>query len=261
MKKITLTAILALLFIIVTGCSNTPKAQEQTGGAVNLTIAAAASLQDALNELADTYSTQKPDVTIAYNFASSGTLQKQIEEGAPVDLFLSAGQKQMDAVAEKGLIDATTRKDILGNDLVLIVPDTSKITKFEELTGTGITQISIGTPETVPAGKYAKETLVSLNLWDKLEPKLVQAKDVRTVLTYVESGNVDAGLVYKSDAMAGKNIKVVASAPADSHQPIVYPMAVIKSTKYPEQAKAFADFLTSQEAAAIFEKYGFNSLK
>ncbi|WP_027366100.1 molybdate ABC transporter substrate-binding protein [Desulfotruncus alcoholivorax] len=260
MKKIVLTVVLAMLFIIAAGCGNTHKAQDQTGGNVNLTIAAAASLQDALKELADVYSKTHPDVTIDYNFASSGTLQKQIEEGAPVDLFLSAGQKQMDAVAEKNLIDPTTRKDLLGNEMVLIVPQNSKLTQFDELTGAGITKISIGTPETVPAGKYAKETLASLNLWDRLQPKLVLAKDVRQVLTYVETGNVDAGLVYKSDAMVGKNIKIAAIASADTHQPIVYPMAVIKSTKYPEQAKAFADFLASKEAAVSFKKYGFNPL-
>lgn len=264
MKKSVFTALFALLLIFSAGCSNTQNDQQQTGeqtsAPVNLTVAAAASLQDAMKELADVYRKIEPGVTIDFNFASSGTLQKQIEEGAPLDLFLSAGQKQMDAVAAKGLIDPATRRDLLGNEMVLIIPGSGKITKFEELAGTGINKISIGTPETVPAGKYAKETLVSQNLWEKVQSKLVLAKDVRQVLTYVETGNVDAGLVYKSDAMLGKDIKIAASAPAGSHQPIVYPVAVVKGTKYPQQAKAFAAFLTSPEAAAIFKKYGLITL-
>lgn len=228
---------------------------------VSLTISAAASLQDALNELKTIYAKQHPDVTITYNFAASGPLQKQIEEGAPVDLFISAGKSQMDALAEKGLLVDASRLDLLGNELVLIAKKDSKLTGFEGLTDPGVANISIGTPETVPAGKYAQEALTSLKLWDKLQPKLVQANDVRQVLTYVETGNVDAGLVYRSDTLVGKEIEIVAAAPADSHKPIVYPMAIIKSTKHQKETEAFAAFLSGDDAAQVFIKYGFKTIK
>jgi molybdate transport system substrate-binding protein len=248
------------LMSVLTGCSvnkETPKARVAP---VNLTISAAASLMNAMEELKTIFTSQRPNVNITYNFAASGTLQKQIEEGAPVDLFISAGESQMDALAEKGLIVDATRKDLLGNELVLIVKSGGTITGFEGLTDQGIAKISIGTPETVPAGKYAKDALISMQLWDKLQAKMVLAKDVRQVLTYVETGNVDAGLVYRSDAMAGRDVRVVAAAPPESHKPIVYPMAVIKNTRHAKEAEAFAAFLSSGEAAGIFIKHGFRPL-
>ncbi len=250
---------LLLVAAIVAGCGTST---EQTGAEpVELTISAAASLKDAAEELKTIYTGQHPNVTITYNFASSGALQKQIEEGAPADLFISAGKSQMDALAEKGLIVDDSRIDLLGNELVLIAGKDSNLAGFEGLTDASINKIGIGTPETVPAGKYAKEALTSLELWDKLQPKLVLAKDVRQVLTYVETGNAEAGFVYGSDAITGKNIKVVAAAPADSHKPIVYPMAIIKNSKAQEETKAFCDFLSSGEAANVFEKHGFIALK
>jgi molybdate transport system substrate-binding protein len=162
----------------------------------------------------------------------------------------------MDALATKDLLLADSRKDLLGNDLVLIARNDSKLAGFDGLKDPAV-KLSIGTPETVPAGKYAQETLTSLKLWDSLQSRLVQANDVRQVLTYVETGNVDAGLVYRSDAMMGKDIKVVAAAPDDSHKPIVYPMAVLKGTKHQKEVEAFAAFLSGSQAAGVFEKYGF----
>lgn len=252
-----------MLFIVAAtaGCGVGKEQSKANAEPVNLTISAAASLKDAMEELITIYAKQHPDVIISYNFAASGPLQKQIEEGAPVDLFISAGKSQMDALAEKGLLVDASRIDLLGNELVLIANKDSKLTGFEGLTDPGVAKISIGTPETVPAGKYAQEALTSLKLMDKLQPKLVMANDVRQVLTYVETGNVDAGLVYRSDAMSGKEIKVVAAAPADSHKPIVYPMAVIKSTKHQKETEAFAAFLSGDEAAQVFTKYDFKTVK
>ncbi|MDD4170366.1 MAG: molybdate ABC transporter substrate-binding protein [Desulfotomaculaceae bacterium] len=256
MKK-TLTFLILALFVMVSiaGCGGTKEP------ATELNISAAASLQDAAGELKTLYETKNAGVTLILNTASSGTLQKQIEEGAPADLFISAGKSQMDALSQKGLIIEESRKDLLGNELVLIAGKDSNLAKFEDLADASVGQIGIGTPETVPAGKYAKETLTNLNLWEQLEPKMVPGKDVRQVLTYVESGNVDAGLVYRTDAAVSSNVKIIAAAPAGSSAPIVYPMAVIKDTKHQSEAEDFAAFLTTDEAVKVFEKYGFKVLK
>lgn len=260
MKK-TLTFLVLALFIMafVAGCGGTKEPAKTEP--VNLNISAAASLTDAAGELKTLYETKNAGVTLTYNLAASGTLQKQIEEGAPADLFISAGKSQMDALSQKGLIVEESRQDLLGNELVLIAGKDSKLAKFEDLTDASVGKISIGTPETVPAGNYAKETLTNLKLWEQLQPKMVLAKDVRQVLTYVETGNVDAGLVYRTDAATSDKVKIIAAAPAGSSKPIVYPMAVIKSTKLQKDAEDFAAFLTTDEAVKIFEKYGFKVLK
>jgi molybdate transport system substrate-binding protein len=235
MKKI-LFFLALMLFVVaaVTGCGG-EKAQPKTEP-VSLNVSAAASLTDAMGELKTIYEKQNSNAVIILNLASSGTLQKQIEEGAPADFFISAGQPQMDALAQKGLIVDTSRKDLLGNELVLIAGKDSKLTEFSEMTDASVEKISIGTPETVPAGKYAKDTLTALNLWEQLEPKMVFAQDVRQVLTYVETGNVDAGLVYRTDAAISDNVKIVAAAPAGSSAPVVYPMAIIKNTTHQKEA-------------------------
>lgn len=230
-------------------------------GQAGLTVSAAASLQDVAEELRNIYTRKYPNANINYRFASSGTLQQQIEEGAPVDLFISAGESQMDALSEKGLIKEGSRKDLLSNELVLIAKKDSKLSSFAGLIDPSIARIGIGKPETVPAGMYAKQTLTYLNLWDRIKHKLVYAQDVRQVLASVESGDVDAGLVYRSDALVGENIRTVAVAPAGSHDPILYPLAIIKSTQNQKEAEAFAAFLSSDEAAQVFSKYGFKVLE
>jgi molybdate transport system substrate-binding protein len=221
-------------------------------------VSAAISLKEALDSLKEMYSRKEPGVDIRFNLGSSGMLQKQIEEGAPVDLFISAGKKQMDELAAKGFITPGTRLDLLGNELVLIVAKEKKdsIRSFDDLVAKA-QSFSIGQPESVPAGKYSKETLISLKLWDRLEKRIVYAKDVRQVLAYVDSGNVDAGLVYRSDTIALKSAGVAAVAPKGSHGPIVYPMAVVKAAKHPEAAGKFVAFLKTAEAAKVFAKYQF----
>lgn len=262
MRKLpVIIGIMLFIMAAVVGCGGAKEQPKTAAEPVNLTIAAAASLKDATEDIEAAYKKQHPNVTLTFTLASSGTLQKQIEEGAPADLFISAGKSQMDALAQKGLIIDASRKDLLGNELVLIAGKDSKLAGFEGLTDASVGKISIGTPETVPAGKYAQEALTSLKIWDKIQSKLVLAKDVRQVLTYVETGNVDAGLVYRSDAAVGKDIKVVAAAPADSHKPVVYPMALIKSTKHQKETEDFANYLFGDEAAKVFDKYGFTTLK
>ncbi|AEG58822.1 molybdate ABC transporter substrate-binding protein [Desulforamulus ruminis] len=264
-KIVVWLAVMMLTLLVITGCGGQKENNDANSNAqvepVDLTISAAASLKDAAEELKGIYAKQHTEVAITYNFGASGTLQKQIEEGAPADLFISAGKSQMDALAEKGLIVEGSRKDLLGNDLVLVAGKDSQIASFEDLAKPEVGKIGIGTPESVPAGKYAQEALTNLQLWDKLQPKLVLAKDVRQVLTYVESGNADAGLVYRSDALISQEVKVVAAAPEDSHKPIVYPMAILKDTKQQKAVEDFAAFLSSDEAAQVFEKYGFKPIK
>ncbi|MDD3653373.1 MAG: molybdate ABC transporter substrate-binding protein [Desulfotomaculaceae bacterium] len=255
MKKILVFFVLMIFVLSFAGCGE--KKEQLATEPVNLTISAAASLQDAMAELKPIYEIQHQDVTLTYNLAASGVLQKQIEEGAPSDLFISAGKSQMDALSQKGLIIDASRKDLLGNELVLIAGKDSNLTGFDGLTDASVKKISIGTPETVPAGKYAKEVLTNLRLWEQLQSRMVPAKDVRQVLTYVETGNVDAGLVYRTDAITSSNIKIIAAAPAGSSEPIVYPMAVVNGAAQQKEAEAFAAFLTSDEAVKVFEKYGF----
>lgn len=259
-KYFFLMAIMFFALTAITGCGNSKEQQQVKDATVSLTIASATSLKDVAEELKDLYVKQHPGVNITYNFASSGTLQKQIEEGAPADMFISAGKSQMDALAVKGLIVEASRKDLLGNELVLVAGKDSKLSGFDGLTEAGISKISMCTPETVPAGEYAREVLTSLKLWDKIQSKLVLAKDVRQVLTYVETGNVDAGLLYRSDVLDSKNIKIVAAATADLHQPIVYPIAVIKSSKHQQEVEEFVRFLQGDEATQLFTKYGFKPL-
>lgn len=250
---------------ITAGCIGT--ARQETVKPVNgegkvapteITVSAAASLKDALNEIKPLYEAENPDIKLVLNFGSSGTLQQQIEQGAPVDLFISAGKSQMDSLEEKQLLVNTSRMNILGNELVLIVgKDNYAVNRFTDLKEPWVKHIGIGEPESVPAGKYAKEVLSSLEIWDALEPKYVQAKDVRQVLAYVETGNAEAGLVYKSDTTASDKVRIAAVAPENSHKPIVYPAAVIKSSKNSAAAGDFLRFLGRPEAKNIFLKYGF----
>jgi molybdate transport system substrate-binding protein len=260
-KRNIIVCVLLLMALLVGGCSKSESSnQPMESGKITLTVAAAASLQDAAKEIKELYAGKHPEVEITYNFASSGTLQKQIEEGAPADLFISAGKKQMDALAEKDLIVTESRRDLLGNKLVLIAARDVALEDFDGLTSPSIKRISMGTPETVPAGKYAQETLTSMQLYDRLLPKIVFAKDVRAVLNYVETGNVEAGIVYMSDTYGVDDIVVITTAPEESHSPIVYPVAIVKGSQNQSAAQAFSEFLSSSEAAAVFTKYGFDPL-
>jgi molybdate transport system substrate-binding protein len=186
-------------------------------------------------------------------------LQKQIEQGAPADLFISAAPKQMDALDQKNLIQKPTRKNLLENQLVLIVPKKSSmdVTAYDDLTKDRVKKFSIGEPETVPAGQYAQQVLKKIDLWDKVKDKAVLAKDVRSVLTYVETGNVEAGIVYQTDAAVSDKVQIVSAAPAGSHQPIIFPIAVLTGAKQPKAAEEFLTYLCSAEAKIIFEKHGF----
>lgn len=225
---------------------------------VNLTISAAASLRQVMEEIQTAYGQNKSNVRLNYNFGSSGSLQRQIEQGAPVDIFFSAATKQMDALQTKDRIVAETRKNLLSNQIVLIAPnDKNMIQEFADLTKADVKRIAIGEPKSVPAGEYSKQVLDYYQIWQRIEPKMIFGKDVRSVLAYIESGNVDAGLVYATDAKISDKVKVIGTAPSQSYQSILYPVAVIKDSKKMEESQAFIQFLASSQAQKIFEKYGF----
>jgi len=225
----------------------------------NILVSAAASLKDAMEEIKPLYQQNKSNVNVNYNFGASGALQQQIEQGAPADVFISAGKKQMDALEQKGLLVPGTRTNLANNRLVLIVPNNSTlgINSFNTLTDPKVKRIAVGEPRSVPAGQYADQVLKQLKIYDQVKPKLVFASNVRQVLAAVESGNADAGLVYASDAKISKKVKVALVADEKSHSPIVYPMAVLKSSKNVDVAKTFVQFLSSDQAQAVLQKYGF----
>ncbi|MBO7743083.1 molybdate ABC transporter substrate-binding protein [Paenibacillus sp. MWE-103] len=222
-----------------------------------LLVSAAASLKDSLDVIEKSYEKKHPDIDLVFNYGSSGTLQKQIEQGAPADLFFSAGQKQMDALVKANLI--SDHATLLNNDLVMVVPSDVKTTytTVKELTAKSVKKIAVGQPESVPAGQYAQETLNARGVWNSLQSKLVYAKDVRQVLTYVETGNVDAGFVYKTDALTSSKVRIALNILPSVHSPILYPAGIVKETKHAAEAKAFYAYLQSSEADAVFAKYGF----
>jgi molybdate transport system substrate-binding protein len=246
--------------VLLIAC-NQASTSNPTTPTVSLTISAAASLKDAMAEIKPLYSQEQPQVQLTYNFGSSGALQQQIEQGAGVDIFISAANKQMDALKQKGLLVDSTRKDLLKNQLVLIVPKSSQdIKDFQDLTSPRLKKIALGEPKSVPAGEYAQQVLTSLKIADKIKSKVVYAKDVSQAVNYVESGNADAGIVYFSDAKSTEKVKVVATAPENSHSPIVYSIAVVKSSKNIDAAKNFVQFLSRNATKNVFEKQGFKRI-
>jgi molybdate transport system substrate-binding protein len=226
----------------------------------SLTVSAAISLKDALDEVGHLYEQRHPGTKITFNYGGSGTLQHQIEQGAPVDIFFSAAAKQMDALQAEGLLVPGARRNIAGNELVLIVPaGAERVKGFADLADPEVKTVAVGEPATVPAGMYAQQMFEHLGILAAIEKKIVYAKDVRTVLTYVESGNAEAGIVYRTDVKSSTKVRAVTAAPAGSHDAIIYPAAVVKGSQSIPAARAFLDFLSTSEAGAIFTKYGFTA--
>lgn len=225
--------------------------------AADLTVSAAASLTDAFGVIKLAFEKANPGTTVITNFAASGPLLRQIENGAPVDVFASADQKTMDQGAAKNLINPATRVDFVQNALVLIQPADAKtsIKSLADLTQPAIKRIALGNPETVPAGRYTREALTNAKLWETLQPKLVPGESVRQTLDYITRGEVDAGFVFATDAkIAGAKVKPVQEVPTTTA--VRYPIAVIASSKNPK-AKAFVDFVMSAEGQKILQGYGF----
>lgn len=221
-------------------------------------VAAASSLADALENLAEEFQ-DRTGVQVRLDFESSGLLRKKIEVGGTGDAFLSASAKDMDWLQESGHIIPQTRRDFLRNKLVCVVPKQSKlqINSPSDLANESIVRIAIGEPRHVPVGEYAAEALKRLKLWDCLAHKLVPCANTRATLAQVEAWTTEAAIVYASDAMISKKVRVAFIFPADSHRSIVYPAAVLKSAKYPQAAKDFLDFIVTPQAAGRFAEFGF----
>ncbi|MGD0814213.1 MAG: molybdate ABC transporter substrate-binding protein [Verrucomicrobiota bacterium] len=226
--------------------------------AATITVFAAASLMDGLREIARNYQDKTGD-KIEFNFAASSLLERQIEEGAPADIFFSADEPKMDALEKKGLVDRKTRRSRLSNSLVIVVPADSllSITSPADLATGKIGHLALADPKSVPAGIYAREYLSKIHLWNQIAPKVVPMGDVRAALAAVESGDAEAGIVYKTDAAISKKARVAFAVPRQDGPKISYPMAVMKEAREPKAARAFLEYLDSDAAARIFKRFGF----
>ncbi|WP_221568033.1 molybdate ABC transporter substrate-binding protein [Alkalihalobacillus sp. TS-13] len=251
--------LLAALFIALFGCQGQ---SNDSNRKVEVYVLAAASLTNAMKQVEKEFEDTHPDIEVITSFASSGTLQRQIEQGAPADVFISASNFEFDRLRKKELIHPSYSKTILSNELALVTNKSLNvdIQKPENLTSDQIKRISIGAPESVPAGKYAKETLEKLKLWKQIENKIVYAKDVQQVLSYIETGNVDAGFVYRSDAKTSSKVKIQSIIASDLHSPIIYPAGVLKNTQHPEEAKQFYEYLNNKQAMETFIDFGFKPI-
>lgn len=228
--------------------------------AEEITVFAAASLTDALTEIGAVHE-KATGVRVRFNFAASNTLARQIEAGAPADVFFSADEVQMDALAGKGFIVKDTRKALLGNTLVIVTtPGGPAIAKAGDLAGPSIRRLSMGDPKAVPAGVYAKQHLEKLGLWESLQSKVVPAENVRAALAVVESGNAEAGIVYKTDAAISRKVKVVLEIPASEGPAIRYPVALVADSRHAAAAKKFLSYLAGEASGVVFAKRGFSLL-
>ena len=271
MKRLWLTMSVLVLAIALAACGGprtepappTPKtdaaSRAPAPAPVEIIVSAAASLTDALKESQPAFEAQNKTIKLRFNFGSSGALQQQIEQGAPADLFISAATGPMESLIKKNLVDQAAVKTLVMNKVVLIRAKSGDavVKTWDDLKADTVKRIAIGDPAHVPAGQYAQEVLKKLSLWSAVEKKLVLGEDVRQVLNFVESGEVQAGIVYSTDAATSQKVVVIAEAPAGSHAPVIYPMAVLKESKKAAQAQAFADYLLSERGKQILTKYGF----
>ena len=258
MKKKIIAVIMTLcMSVFMFGCSSST--EETTAEPKTVTVLAAASLTDVMGELEASYEASHPNIDLVFSFAGSGALQTQIEEGAPADIFISAANKQMNALNEEGLMDSGSIRELLLNTVVLIVPNNSELglTSFEDVLNDGVNMIGLGEIESVPAGKYAQQVFESLGMWEEVEARANFGTDVRTVLSWVEMGEVDCGVVYATDAFTSDQVTIVAEAPEGSCDRVVYPAGIVAGSEVSAEAEEFLQYLESDEAAAVFESYGF----
>jgi len=249
-RSVLFLAPFVFILIALISCANL--------SAATIHVFAAASLTDSLKQIAAAYEKQSGD-KILFNFGASSFLARQIEEGAPADIFFSADEAKMDVLEKKGFVVQETRTSRLSNSLVIVVTSDSTLNlqSAKDLAGPAVKRLALADPKTVPAGIYAKEYFEKMNLWDVIAPKVVPTDNVRAALAAVESGNVDAGMVYKTDAAISSKVKIAHEVPAADSPAISYPMAVIKESKQLDAARRFLKHLGSDEAGRVFQKSGF----
>lgn len=230
--------------------------------AANLRVSAAASLTDALHDVAGLYQRETHD-TLLFDFGASSTLARQISEGAPSDVFFSADELKMDQLQQRGYVVKASRRSVLSNTLVIIVPSDSnlKINGPADLADNAISTIAVAEPQSVPAGIYAKEYLRKNHVWDRIKDKLIPTENVRAALAAVESGNVQAGIVYRTDALISRAVRIAFEVPVSEGPKISYPVAIVGDSKQKAAAQKFIDFLQSPPAQEVFRKYGFIIIK
>jgi molybdate transport system substrate-binding protein len=244
---------LAAVLVLAAGGAPTAAAQE-------VTLSVAISMKEAVETLGRSFTARQPGVTLRYNLGASGELQKQIEAGAPIDVFVSAATRQMDELERKGLIVAATRRAFARNVLVVVKPAASgrDLTGVADLLDARVTRVAIGNPKTVPAGQYAQESLRAVGAWDRLGPKLVFGENVRQVLEYVARGEVDAGFVYATDLpAAGPRVREAFRPGEETYPPVVYPAAVVAGSRQPALARALVELLAGAEGQAVLRRLGF----
>jgi molybdate transport system substrate-binding protein len=261
MRTYLISIPIILVLIIIAGCSSGENSKSSPVKNTELTISAAASLKDVMEKIQKEYELDHPDVKIKFNFGGSGSLKTQIAQGAPVDMFFSASEDRFYELIEEGLVTKDDTVTLVENNLVLVVPNDNPyhISSLQDLIHSNIDRISIGIPETVPAGQYAKESLINQGLWDKLETKIVYAKDVRQVLSFVGTENVEAGIVYKTDALISDKITIASVIDSSTHKTIHYPIGIVKDTKSYDAAKDFYNYLQNDKVIGVFKEYGFNT--
>lgn len=247
------------LLLSLTGCGG---AQPNTVEApADVLVSAAASMTDALTEAKAAFEREHSDIQVTFTFGSSGALAQQIEQGAPVDLFIAAGPDPMDRLVKKGLVESSAVKTVAVNTVVLIRSQsaTAVVKGWHDLTLPAVKRIAIGSSEHVPAGQYARAALEHLGIWEAVVPRLVMGEDARQVLNHVESGEVEAGIVYATDAATSDTIIIIAEAPEGSHPPVTYPIAPIKASAHTAEADAFAQFLLTGPGRDILQNHGFGA--
>jgi len=259
MKKIMLGMFIMSFLIVGTACSS--EHVESRSNKTILTVSAASSLREVLDEIGKTFQEANPDIELRFNFGASGALKQQIEQGAPIDLYISASEDTYAELVDRDFIHIGA--SLVSNELVIITSKDAEydLQHFSDLTNKDIEKLAMGTPITVPAGIYGQQALQYEGVWEQLQEKLVFAKDVRQVLTYVETGNAQAGIVYKTDVMSSDKVKVVVKADPKSHNPIKYPVGILDSTNYKTEALLFFEYLKSDKAEEIWKQFGFDVIK
>lgn len=260
-SKITVVSVL-LAAALLSGCGqkgNSGDAAEQQ----ELVVLAAASLTDVCADIKEAYEKENPNITLTFSFGGSGALQSQIEEGAPADVFISAATKQMTALDEEGLMDSDSIVQLLENKVVLILPadSSAEITSFDDVATDKVTLVGLGEPGSVPVGQYAEEIFTTLGTLDVVKEKANYGSDVRTVLSWVETGAVDCGVVYATDAYTTEQIKIVCEAPEGSCKQVIYPAGIVKSSEHADAAAALIEYLQGDDCSELFETYGFTPLQ